>query len=330
MAAATSPQIAATYGFVGIGVMGYGMARNLRTKLPQSAKFVLCEIDESRREEFVKELSPKGPIDIVDSPKEVAAKADIIITMLPRAPHVEKVFTDPHTGFLSISQPPKPRFFIECSSIDTESSTKLASTVQKSGIGSFIDAPVSGGPQGSDAGTLTFMVGGPKELFERALPVLSMMGKPESVFHCGEAGAGLATKQLNNYLAYLSYLGLCEVMSTGLNYGLDPKVLSAVINKSSGMCWNSQHHNPVKGVNPEASSARDFKGGFTTELAAGVISDAVALMEQVNTKTVLAPIVKKVFDRALVSPRCKQMEARSVWKMFVEGDGVDLKDIGDI
>lgn len=329
MAPQDSPK-STTYGFVGIGVMGYGMARNLRTKLPSSVNFVLCEINQARRHQFVEELSMKGPVEVVDSPREVADTADIIITMLPRAPHVEEAFTDPHTGFLSISQPLQPKFFIECSSIDTATSTALASKVEKSGIGSFIDAPVSGGPQGSDAGTLTFMVGGPKDLFQRALAVLSMMGNPESIFHCGEAGAGLATKQLNNYLAYVSYLGLCEVMSTGLNYGLDPKILSDVINKSSGMCWNSLNHNPVKGVNPDASSARDFKGGFATELAAGVISDAVALMDQVDTKTVLAPIVKKVFDRALVSRRCSQMEARSVWKMFVEEDGVDLKDISGI
>ncbi len=317
----------ATYGFVGIGVMGYGMATNLRAKIPKSANFVLCEINEARQTQFVEESSGNGPVEIVSSPREVAERADIIVTMLPRAPHVEEVFKNAETGFLAISKPPKPKFFLECSSINTASSTALAATVEESGIGCFIDAPVSGGPQGSDSGTLTFMVGGSKELFDRAHPILALMGKPDAIYHCGGPGAGLATKQLNNYLAYCSFLGLCEVMSAGVNYGLDPKTLSDVLNKSSGMTWNTLNHNPVKGVNPKSSASNDFKPGFTTELAAGVISDAIALMDQVGSKTALAPVVKSVFDRALQSKKCKGMEARSVWRMFVEDDGVELEGL---
>ena len=314
----------AIYGFVGIGNMGYGMAMNLREKIPKASRFILCELNEDRRNQFVKEASSNGAIEVASSPRGLAEQADIIITMLPKAPHVEEVFTNPETGFLAIFKPDQPKFFLECSSINTASSTAIAAQVEKSGIGKFIDAPVSGGPQGSNDGTLTFMVGGPESLFKEALPVLSLMGKPEAIIHCGGPGAGLATKQLNNYLAYVGYLGLCEVMSAGLNYGLDPKTLSDVINKSSGMNWNSLNHNPVKGVNPKASSAKDFKPGFTTELAAGVITDAVQLMDQVGSRTVLAPTVKGVFDRALISDKCKGMEARSVWKMFVEDHGVQL------
>ena len=303
------------------------MAMNLRAKIPKSSSFVLCEINEERRNQFVKEASNNGSIEVVSSPREVAEKADIIITMLPKALHVEEVFNNPETGFLSIAKPDQPKFFLECSSINTASSTALAAQVEKSGKGRFIDAPVSGGPQGSDSGRLTFMVGGPKDLFEEALPILSMMGKSDSIFHCGGPGAGLATKQLNNYLAYTSYLGLCEVMNAGMKYGLDPKTLSDVINKSSGVSWNTLHHNPVKGVNPKASSSNDFKPGFTTELAAGVISDAYALMNQVDAKTILAPTVKGVFDRALISEKCKGMEARSVWRMLVEDDGIELEGL---
>ena len=322
-----APPPEATYGFVGIGVMGYGMATNLRAKIPKSSNFVLCEINEARRNQFVEQASNSGPIKVVSCPREVAELADIIVTMLPKAPHVEEVFNNPETGLLSISKTTTPKFFLECSSINTASSTALAATVEESGIGHFIDAPVSGGPAGSDSGTLTFMVGGPKELFDQAHPILSMMGKSDAIYHCGGPGAGLATKQLNNYLAYCGYLGLCEVMSAGTKYGLDPKTLSDVLNKSSGMTWNTLNHNPVKGVNPKSSASNDFKPGFTTELAAGVISDAVALMDQVGSQTALAPVVKSVFDRALQSKKCKGMEARSVWRMFVEDDGVELEGL---
>jgi 3-hydroxyisobutyrate dehydrogenase len=93
------------------------------------------------------------------------------------------------------------------------------------------------------------------------------------------------------------------------------------------MNWNSLHHNPVKGVNPFASSARDFKGGFTTELAGGVIDDAVSLMDSVGAETVLAEQVKKVFDQARKNEKCKGMEARSVWRLFAEDGGRDVKDL---
>lgn len=302
--------------------MGYGMAMNLRAKLPASSKFFLCEVNNQRRDQFINEASPNGSVETVDSPRELAEKADVMITMLPKATHVKKVFMDPEEGFLSIPKSNKRKFFLECSSIDTASSSEVCEKVEESGIGDMVDAPVSGGPQGSDAGTLTFMVGGSEELFEKALPILRLMGK--EIFHCGAQGAGLATKQLNNYLAYVGYLGLCEVMSTGVKYGLDPKILSNVINQSSGMNWNSLHMNPVKGVNPKASSARDFKGGFAVELAAGVIADAAALMEQVGQKTVLSKTVNGVYQRALECDKTKGMESRSVWKMFVEDDGKEL------
>src|ERR1700761_7456053 len=132
--------------------------------------------------------------------------------MLPRAPHVYDAFTNPETGFLAaLSSATAPRLFLECSSIDVATSTSLASKVHSSTQSVFVDAPVSGGPQGSNAGTLTFMVGTPNEsTLELVKPILSMMGKEENIYQCGGLGAGLATKQLNNYLGYVGYLGLCE------------------------------------------------------------------------------------------------------------------------
>jgi 3-hydroxyisobutyrate/3-hydroxypropionate dehydrogenase len=308
----------ARYGFVGIGVMGYGMALNLRKKIPSLSRFVLCEINKDRRDQFVQDVRSQnlGAVDVVDTPKDVAENSDIVITMLPKAPHVLEVFKNPDTGFLAIDKPSKTKLFLECSSIDTASSVELSKVVEASGIGRMIDSPVSGGPQGSDAGTLTFMCGGPEELFQQAVPILSMMGKEDAIINCGAQGAGLATKQLNNYLGYIGYVGLCEVMATGVKYGLDPKTLSDVINKSSGMNWNSMHMNPVKGVHPNAPASRDFKGGFSVELAHGVIADATNLMDQVGTRKVLANDLKGIYDEALEDPRTKGQEARSVWRFF--------------
>lgn len=304
----------ATYGFIGIGTMGYGMAMNLRSKIDPSCRFLLCEINEQRRDQFVKEA--KGKVEVVYTPKEMAEQADILITMLPKAVHVKAVFTDPKTGFLSIDKPKTPKFFLDCTTIDCKSSLEMAKAVKDFGVGDFIDAPVSGGPPGADAGTLTFMCGGTQAIFDRAVPILETMGKKESIILCGEQSAGLAVKQLNNYLAYAGYVALCEVMSTGVKYGLDPKILADVLNKSSGMNWNSLNMNPVKGVQPNSSASRDFKGGFTTELAHGVIEMAANLMGEMGTRKVIADTVKGLYDEALEDPRTKGQEARSVYRFF--------------
>ena len=312
--------------------MGYGMAKNLRKKTSKAGPLILCEIDPQRQQQFIGECGGKHAVRVADSPKQVAETADIIITMLPQAEHVRDVFTNPETGLLAAGAEAaaSPKLLIDCSSIATSTSTTLGLSVkEKSNVWSFIDAPVSGGPAGAEAGTLTFMVSGSRELFNQALPVLAMMGISEHIYHCGGPGAGLATKQLNNYLAYVGYLALCEVMNTGILYGLDPKTLSDVINASSGMNWNSLHQNPVKGVNPDASSARGFKGGFTTELAGGVIDDAVELMQKVGCRTVLAKPTQAIFAAARQSELCSGMEARSVWRLFVEQNPVDELRLAD-
>src|SRR2546423_1726040 len=117
--------------------------------------------------------------------------------MLPKGPHVRSVFTDSKTGLLS-ANPSYSILFMECSTIDTATSNEVNRLATFAGH-HFVDAPVSGGPNCANAGTLTFMVGGPPELFALVKPLAEAMGKKESIFHCGDAGAGLATKQINNY-----------------------------------------------------------------------------------------------------------------------------------
>lgn len=128
--------------------------------------------------------------------------------MLPKGEHVREVFTNPSTGFLSVPKQNSGKLFIECSTIDVATSIGVRKLVEQAKFGIFVDAPVSGGPKGSSDGTLTFMVGGSKQDFSRVEPILSLMGK--TIFYCGGAGAGLATKCLNNYAAWVSFLGLCE------------------------------------------------------------------------------------------------------------------------
>lgn len=291
---------------------------NLRQKIPEEAKMVICEISESRRNQFIEEVQSKGIVTVANSPREVAEQSDVVITMLPKGIHVLEVFMDEETGLLSVAPRKTPIHFIDCSTIKTATSVEVGKLVTQSELGTFIDAPVSGGPNGAKSGTLAIMVGGSEENWERAEPILRMMGK--NLFHCGPPGAGLATKQINNYLSSVCTVGVCEAMNMGVKYGLDPKKLADVINVSSGRCYNSLDQNPVKGVTPGAASERDFVGGFSVELCKGVLDMAVALGEQVGARLVLSDRVLALYDKALKDERTVGRDSRSIYLFFADDD----------
>lgn len=138
-------------------------------------------------------------------------RQDIIITSLPNAAAVKTVFLDSSNGLLAGCKRDSDRLFLETSTIEASGSLEVLKAVQESTPSArFLDAPVSGGIPPAHAGTLTFMVGGPEDVFREAKPIMATMGKAENLIHCGGPGAGLATKQINNYIAYCSYVALCE------------------------------------------------------------------------------------------------------------------------
>lgn len=245
--------------------------------------------------------------------------------MLPKGPHVWDVFTNEETGLLSADPAMlKDKLFIECSTIDIETSLKVAAEVEKLQAGQFIDAPVSGGVHGATNGTLSFMVGCPSEaLFERVKPFLCLMGTPEKIFHCGGASAGLATKQINNYLSCITMLGTCEAMNMGLRSGLDPEKLASVINVSTGGCYNCNDQNPVKGVSSISSASKDFEGGFSTELCQGVLEMALEHGKKVGAKSVLGDVVSEFYGNAVQDERCKGKDFRSIWKRIRENEAAE-------
>ncbi|UNI23000.1 3-hydroxyisobutyrate dehydrogenase [Purpureocillium takamizusanense] len=313
------------YGFIGLGVMGWGMANNLRAKIPASATFCVCEISDKRLGEWLAQAP--GPVSVAASPKAVIEQSDVVITMLPAGQHVSSVFTDPNTGMLSADASHlKNKLFLECSTIDIVTSLRLAAEVKTLQHCDFIDAPVSGGVHGANTGTLSLMVGcDSSELFDRIKPILSFLGKSENIFHCGGVSAGLATKQINNYLSCITMLGTCEAMTLGLRSGLDPKTLAEVIKVSTGACYNCGDQNPVRGVSSLASASRDFEAGFTTEMAKGVLDMALSHGDAVGAKSVLGGVVSEFYERAARHPQCKGKDFRSIFKLFSEDDAKDLE-----
>ncbi|KAI9808856.1 MAG: hypothetical protein M1827_007179 [Pycnora praestabilis] len=306
----------ATYGFIGLGSMGYPMAQNLRSKIPPSSKLVVCEVVKPQLERFVSET--KGDIEIGETPKEVVEKSDIIITMLPAGKHVKEVFTNPTTGLLSAPKTSESKLFIECSTIDVPTSQEVAKAVAESGLGRFADAPVSGGPTGAKAATLTFMAGGEEAVVGEIKAIVMTMGK--TFFHCGGPGAGLATKQINNYLSGICMLGTAEAMNLGIKYGLDPKTLAGVINSSTGRSYNSIEQNPVKGISANSTANKDFESGFSIELCKGVLHMAIDLGERVGANLPLSKGLIDTYEAASFDKRCTGKDCRSVYKYVADID----------
>jgi 3-hydroxyisobutyrate dehydrogenase len=158
----------------------------------------------------------------------------------------------------------KPRsLLIDCSTISPRVAQEVAAAAMAKGFG-MIDAPVSGGTAGAQAGTLTFMVGGEPADLERARPLLEQMGK--NIFHAGASGSGQTVKVCNNMLLGIQMLGTSEALRLGIASGMDPTVLSNIMSKSSGRNWVLELYNPCPGVMENVPSSKEYAGGFGVDL----------------------------------------------------------------
>ena len=238
--------------FIGLGNMGAPMAMNL-VKAGHTLKvFDLMPAPVQTLVEHGAQRAKSAADAVVD--------AEIIITMLPASKHVEALYLG--QGHL-LQHCPKSALVIDCSTIAADSARRVAGAAEALGI-SMIDAPVSGGTGGAIAGTLTFIVGGQAKDLERARPVLEKMGK--NIFHAGTAGAGQVAKIANNMLLGIAMAGTAEALALGVANGLDPKVLSEIISKSSGCNWAVEKYNPWPGVMENVPAAKGYAGGFGVDL----------------------------------------------------------------
>jgi len=184
--------------------------------------------------------------------------------MLPAGKHVEGLYLGDELGkggLLSLIA--KGSLVVDSSTIDAQTSRRVGLCAQKLGI-NFVDAPVSGGTAGAKAGTLSFIVGGEVAAFEIAQPILSLMGK--NIFHAGPTGAGQVAKMCNNMLLSVLMAGTSEALRMGVENGLDAKVLSDIMVKSSGRNWALEIYNPVPGVMEGTPASNDYQGGFMVDL----------------------------------------------------------------
>jgi 3-hydroxyisobutyrate dehydrogenase len=242
----------ARIGFIGLGNMGLPMAQNL-LKAGHQVEGVDVTAAATDR------LKTAGGA-VAETAKIAAARADVVITMLPAGQHVREVYLGPG-GIIENAN--AGTLLIDSSTIDVESARVVAAAAEAKGL-MMLDAPVSGGVGGATAGTLTFMVGGAERAFERALSILQVMGK--TIVHAGGAGNGQAAKICNNMILGVSMIAVSEAFVLAEKLGLDKQKLFDIASKSSGQCWSMTNYCPVPGPVPASPANRDYQAGFTAAM----------------------------------------------------------------
>ncbi|KAL1311185.1 hypothetical protein AAFC00_001382 [Neodothiora populina] len=301
-----------TYGFVGLGRMGYPMAKNLRSKLSSSDRLIIYDTNQDATTRFSNEM--QGTV-VADGVRDLAENSETIITVLPEPSHVQNVFQ-------SMLKPPsllkeginKERLFIDCSTIDPRSSHDVANAVHSTEQGRFVDAPMSGGVVGAEAGKLTFMLGAHKDLVGRVNEILMLMGK--RVVYLGPQTCGLKGKLANNYLLALNNIATAEAMQMGVKWGLDPTVLADMINASTGRCWPSEVNNPVPGVSISAPASNGYVGGFGVKLMNKDLRLATQAAKEAGIETRLGPHARKVYDEIEAIEDLENKDFSVVYKYF--------------
>ncbi len=265
----------ATVAFIGLGNMGGPMARNLA-----KAGHIVRGFDMASAN-----IAAAGAVACA-SAAEAAVGADIVVTMLPAGPHVQKVYGE------VLPAAEAGTLLVDCSTIDVDTARRVATDAAARGL-EMLDAPVSGGTTGAEAGTLTFMVGGSEAGFARAQPYLAQMGK--TIVHAGGPGNGQAAKICNNMILGISMIAVAEGFSLAAKLGLDAQKLFDISSKSSGQCWSMTSYCPVPGPVPTSPANRDYKPGFTADMMLKDLKLAQSAAQTVGQATPMGAAAQSLY-----------------------------------
>jgi 3-hydroxyisobutyrate dehydrogenase len=277
----------ARIGFIGLGNMGLPMAQNL-IKAGHQVEGV--DVNPAA----VAKLKVAGGAS-AEFAKVAAARADVVITMLPAGQHVREVYLGPN-GIVENAN--EGTLLIDCSTIDVDTARAVAAAAEKKGL-MMLDAPVSGGVTGAAAATLTFMVGGSEQAFVRAESILQKMGK--TIVHAGGPGNGQAAKICNNMILGVSMIAVSEAFVLAEQLGLDHQKLFDISSKSSGQCWSLTSYCPVPGPVPASPANRDYQAGFTAAMMLKDLNLSQAAAKASGAKTELGAAAARIYSRYVES-----------------------------
>jgi 3-hydroxyisobutyrate dehydrogenase len=267
-------------GFIGIGVMGAPMAGHLaRAGYP----LTIHDIDRAKSDRLVSEHEG---VAVAETPRALAERSDIVITMLPSGSYVRDVVLGDSGVVRGLH---KGGLLLDTSSSEPWLTIETAGVLAKNGI-DMVDAPVSGAQMGAQSAQLVFMVGGEEAAVSRVMPILDVMGK--KVFHLGPIGAGHSMKCINNLITAVTFMATAEGLTIGKQFGLNPNVMIDVLNVSTGMSWISQTQFKQRITN------RKFDDPFKLGLMVKDIGIAVGLAKCKNLPAPLSTCGQELWREA--------------------------------
>ena len=269
--------------FIGVGNMGLPMAKNLAKKGKKVKVFDISDqILKKAKNEKLK--VSKNFDDLFD--KDV----NFVISMLPEGKNSEKVYLGPNGVIKKVS---KKCLLIDCSTIDMKTSIKIGNAAKKKGI-KMIDAPVSGGVMGATKATLNIMVGGSKSAFNKALPILQIMGK--NIFHAGKIGAGNGAKICNNMALGISMIAASESLMLAKRLKIDLKKVHEIMKNASGNSWPISVYPPVPGLIEGTPSNNKYRPGFSSAMMTKDLKLANKISKSVKGKNPLGKKALQIYE----------------------------------
>jgi len=269
-------------GFIGIGVMGRPMTLNLL----KAGHDVTIYARHPEKPEVLEVL--KAGARLAPSSRAVAIASEVVITMVPNSAQVEEVIAGSN-GILDGAR--KGLIIIDMSTVSPTTSRKLAEAAAAKGA-QFLDAPVSGGSQGAEQGTLTIMVGGEHAAFEHVLPVLEAMGKKEKIVYVGPSGSGEIIKIVNNMLVGTIAAATAEAFVLGVKAGVDVDAMAKIIGMSTGASWQLSNQFPLRAFNGS------FNPGFMTDLLHKDLGLALDLAAEKQTPVAMTSLARQLYEMA--------------------------------
>ena len=270
--------------FIGVGNMGNPMAQNL---LNSGKKITIFDVSKEMMVQAKKQgLSTSDSINSL-----INDEVSIVITMLPEGKHSKEVYLGDNGIIKKVS---KDCLLIDCSTIDIETSKEIGKAADNQNI-MMIDAPVSGGVMGAQKATLNIMVGGSNEAFEKALPVLKIMGK--NIYHAGDIGSGNGAKICNNMSLGITMIAASESLMLAKRLNIDIKKVHEIMKNASGNSWPISVYPPLPGLIDGTPSNNNYRPGFSAGMMNKDLKLAYECAKSVNAETPLGKMALEIYDQ---------------------------------
>ena len=270
--------------FIGVGNMGLPMAENL---MKSGKKIRVFDVSKNTIE-----IAQKKNLDVVENLSDLVTRdVTTVITMLPEGKHSKEVFLGENGIINKVS---KDCLLIDCSTIDIQTSKEIGKKATENGI-KMIDAPVSGGVMGAQKATLNIMVGGTKEAFDLALPLLKIMGK--NIFHAGELGSGNGAKICNNMSLGITMIAASESLMLAKRLNIDIKKVHEIMKNASGNSWPISVYPPLPDLIEGTPSNNNYRPGFSAGMMNKDLKLAYECAKSVSADKPLGKAALEIYEK---------------------------------